>query len=766
MQKNTIKLIVPEDKMSFIPPHEFVPEDQKDSEWFKRWCQYLCTYYNPPAFSWDTFGSGNQNTNSGQDISNWNFRITDDMENNFSYLFGQQPNIQYQYLTQDPTGQTFQSPWIKGRKAGMIVDFANGDMMETLTNVTFDAVSLSREIIARKEQLFNQINLAHDMEEMLAPMQESGVSFQPYSKKLNSKEEIKTEKLNYKDELERDCIYIADDIFVRNNMDFQYSRAYLNVLCGLGAIYNYVENGKVKKAVKDCRNVIWDNRQGVDDFGRKMRFWGFVDWLTPAQAMSEVPGLSDIQNAASELEAIGEGYAESIQPYFNYYNQTGSGNNFQWWRVQGQQNLVAVVTMFWIAPRDLKFKKYDNDYGQTRIKSIKEESRFDTDDGQYLTKDIHKVQLVGNKWACNFGYAKNTVRDYKNKGNPIPNMSFFIPGMYNGQPRPVMSMIKKNQDEIDRLKFVIRRITGRDRGRVPIINAMAMGEAGKSAVQFADDLDNVGVLVARTSGEYQQILRDNRIVDVVDLSNNSQIATYLQLLAEEYNEMREVVGYSAIALGQQSNYVSQGVQSTTIQTSSNVLKYTVSGFKKFMEMDMEYSVNMQKPLIGSGKDKDGELIVGRDGVRLMKSMGKDRFSDVMIKLKIQTPVDEATRQQLIIMTQQWAANPQSGVLPADVLMLMSEKSLSVMERKLRLSMEKHEMKSTQQQNYQNMIAMIQAKSDQAAQDQMLQQQEASKQRIAKEKNDTKIAGDILSHSAQMASLGHQASAGAGKSASE
>lgn len=753
MERNVIKLDVPKEDLSFMPPNEFVPESQKNEEWYRRWCQHWCMFYNPAAYNYDSFGNTTTSTNGGSKISNWNFRITDNMVNNFAYLTGEQPNITWNYLTEDITGQTFQSPWIKGRKAGMIVNFANGDMMETLENITFDAVSLSKDIIAKKQQLFDQVILAHDMEEMLAPMQEMGVSFQPYSKKMNSKEEIETEKLTYKDELERDCIYLADDIFVRNDMKFRYSRAYLNVLCGLGAIYNYVENGKQKKKVIDCWNVIWDNRQS-DDFGTNMRFWGFVEYMTPAQALSAVPGLADNVNAATELNAIASGAAENLQPYFSYYNNTGAGNNFQWWRVgDNKQNLVSVVTMFWIAPRDLRFKKYVNDYGQTRIKSIKQESKFDTDDGQYLTMDIHKVQLVGNKWACNFGYAKNTVRDYKNKGNPIPNMSMFIPNQIMGQPQPVMSMIKKNQDEIDRLKFVIRKITGRDRGKIPIINAEAMGEGGKSAVQFADDLENVGVLVARSSGEYHRMMRDNRIVDVVDLSNNSQIATYLQLLSEEYNEMKEIVGYSAIALGQQNSYVSQGVQSATIQTSSNVLRYTVSGFREFMRRDMEYAVAVQKMLIGTGKDKDGELVIGREGIKLMKSMGKERFSDVLVYLKIMTPVDENTRQQLIIMTQQWAANPQSGVLPADVLMLMSEKSLSVMERKLRLSMEKHEMKMTQQQNYQNMIAMIQAKAQQQQQQQMLEQEDASKQAIAQGKNETNIAGKILDHSQKMAAMG-------------
>ncbi len=758
MEKNLIKLSVPEDKQNFNPPNEFVPESQKDAEWFKRWAQFFCTYYNPTSYNYESVGSGTKNTNSGSSAANWNFRITEEMVNNFAYLTGSQPNITWNYLTEDITGQTFQSPWIKGRKAGMIVNFANGDMMETLENITFDAVSLSKDIITKKQQLFDQVKLAHDMEEMLAPIQEAGVSFQPYSKKLNSDEEIEAEKLSYKDELERDCIYLADDIFTRNDMKFRYSRAYLNVLCGVGAIYNYVENGKVKKKVLDCWNVIWDNRQS-DDFGRNMRFWGFVEYMTPAQALSDVPGLADYTDAATELNAIARGEAENPQPYFNYYNYTGAGNNFQWWRVaDNQQNLVSVVTMFWIAPRDLRFKKYVNDYGQTRIKSIKDEAKNGDEEGQYLTMDIHKVQLVGNKWACNFGYAKNTVRDYKNKGNPIPNMSLFIPGQVMGQPQPVMSMIKKNQDEIDRLKFVIRKITARDRGRIPIVNAEAMGEGGKSAIQFADDLDNVGVLVARSSGEYQRMLRDNKIVDVVDLSNNSQILTYIQLIKEEYEEMQSVVGYSAIALGQQGNYVSQGVQSRTIQTSSNVLRYTVSGFREFMRMDMEYATAVQKMLIGTGKDKDGELVIGRDGVRLMKSMGKERFSDVLVYLKIMTPVDDATRQQLIVMTQQWAANPQSGVLPADVLMLMSEKSLSVMERKLRMSMEKFEMKSTQQQNYQNMIQMIQMKAQEQASAQALAQQEGSKQHLQQSKNETAIAGKVLDNSTKMAQIGHQAAA--------
>lgn len=747
-----ITLDVPKEDINYVPPFEFVPEEKKDADWFLRWARYLCTFYNPPAYRWDYWNLNSGKTNSGTDITNWQFRLTDEMLNNYAYLFGQQPNINYMYLTQDASGQTFQSPWIKGRKAGMIVDFANGDMMDSLDNVTFDAVSLSKEVITRKQQLFDKIDLAIDMDEMMQPLSEMGISFQPYHKKLSSKEEAAHEKLSYKDELERDLIYLAEDGFLRNDMKYQYSKAYLNTLCGIGAVYNYVENGKGKKKVIPCYNLIFDNQSGDDDFGRKMRYWGFVEYMTPAQALSAIPDLNAYPGAVKELEAIGAGNVENLQPFYNYYNSNFANMNFQWWRTEQGRNLVSVATLFWIAPRDLKFKKYINDYGQKRIASIQEDEKYQSQEGQYLTMDIHKVRLVGNKWACDFGYAKNTVRDFSNKGNPVPNMTFFIPGMTMGQPRPVMSMIKKNQDEIDRLAHKLREITGRDLGKVWIVNAAAMGEAGKGAVEFSDDIKNLGGLVARDSGEYQRMTQNMRLVDVIDLSTNSQLLSYLELKREEEAQMEQLVGYSKIALGQQSGYVSQGVQQTTMSTSSNVLRYTAEGFIEFMRRDMEYYCNMIRPIVGMGGEKS-ELLVGKDGVRLMKSLGRERFSDAMVYLKIERPIDDATRARILQYALAWSQNPAFGISADLILMLESEKSLGRMIRKFELALQEQKIQAQQQQNYQNMISMIQQQAAQQNAQEIAAMQEQNKAQMAQAKNQTSLAGDILSHSSQMASLG-------------
>lgn len=736
-----IKLDVPEEPISIVSPSELIPESKKDREYFENAARYYATYYNVPSYGFDT-----GNTNSGSDLSNWDMRLSDDMVNNFSYLFGRQPNINYKYLTQDISGQTYQSVWINGRNAGKIVDFANGDMLSALSSVIFDANSLSKEVVAKKNELFDKINLAFEAKDSLSGLEQMGVAFKPYHKDFDMKEDIDEEKKNYKDDLEDIAIEITEDIFKRENCKFAYSKAWLHNLCGIASIYNYVVNGKLKKRVIPCFSTIWDNRKD-DDFGQGMKFWGFVEYDTPTGWISKYPELSEMGNAVKDLQAIGDNEVENLAAFTNYYNQPFQSNNLQWYVSNQGRNLIAGVTLFWVAPRDLQFKKGD---GKDYVKSIKDDEKFQQERGDYLTLDIHKCTLIGNKWGVDFGYAKNTVRDFYNKGNPVPNMSFFIPNMTMGMPRPIMSMIKKNQDEIDRLSHKIREITGRDYGRVPVINASVMGEGGKSAIEFADDIKNVGVLVVRTSGEMMQMARDMKAVELVDLSSNSSILSYLQLKQEEERLMEEIVGLSKAAMGQQKQYISGQVQSQSSALGGNVMKYQMDGFFEFIRRDLQYSMNVQKMLIGSGKDKDGDMIVGDKGVRLIKDLGLRRFEDMQLYIKIEDAVDEKDRQMILSLAQAAIQNSaQTGVDIDDMLMLINEKSLGQMIRKLKNSMKKKKMEAEKKAKYEQMIQMAQQAQDQQHQKELAQMQEENKNQRDQAGNETKLASSMLNHSAQV-----------------
>lgn len=747
-EKNTIKIDYPTEDLSSAQPSDFVPESKKTREWFEQWARYICTFYNPPAYSFDL--NGEQNTNSGTDARNWNMRLADEMINNLSYLMGQQPNINYRYLEQDATGRVFGNPWIKGRNAGKIVDFAHGELIGSLENITFDAVSLSKDVITKKNKLFEDIKFAFQIKDKLP----EGVQYKPYNKDFDMEEDIEEEKINFKDELEDIAIDLTEDIFTRENLKWKYADIYLDVLCGMGAIYNYVSNGKIKKRHIESFNCIWDNRRN-SQFGEGMRFWGFVEYNTPVDWVAKCPELADIPNAVNELYAIGNNAVENIAGFMQFYNN-GWDNGLQWYNDINGKRMIAGVTGFFIAPRDLKFIKSTKDgkrlyakedgslffrddignvtsyKGKTYIKkqegsqTIEQNEKYQDEKGDFLTLAVHKFQMIGNRWCTNFGYEKNILRNYNNPGEPVPNMSFFIPNMKLGQPRPVMGIIKKNQDEIDRLSKVLRDLQGRDYGKIPIVNAAIMGESGKDAVAFSDDLKNEGVLVARTSAEFLQLTRDLRAVEVIDLSNNSNLISYLELKREEERQMEEFVGLSKNSLGTQDKYISGQVQNQSANYSSNIMKNTVDGFMEFMRRDLQHSMNIQKMLDGRGKNKDAEMVLGANGLKLVKITKERSFESMLLYIKIQDNVDQATRQRILAYAQAWSQNIEYGIDPSDILMLEQEKSLSQMIRKLQRSIKRNKMDKQKEFAYQQQIQSMQ-------QMQIQQQQAASQAQIESKK---------------------------------
>jgi hypothetical protein len=471
------------------------------------------------------------------------------------------------------------------------------------------------------------------------------------------------------------------------------------------------------------------------------------------------PELADIPDAVNQLRSLGNNAVENVTEFTTWYNQ-GWDNGMKWFDNVNGTWMVAGVTMFFIAPRDLKFirstkdgkrlyeKGSDGDLffkddignlvsykGKTYIKkqegdqSIKENEKYQYETGDFLTNAVHKVTMIGNKWTTNFGYEKNILRNYYNKGEPIPNMSFFIPGMKFGQPRPIMGIVKKNQDEIDRLGKRLRDLEARDYGKIPVINAAMAGETGKDAIAFADDLKNNGILVARTSSEFLQLTRDMKMVEVIDLSASANILQYLELKREEERQMEEFVGLSKTALGQQKQYVSGQVQSQSANYGSNIMRNVVDGFFEFMRRDLQISMNIQKMLDASGKNKDSGLVIGTKGVRLVKAMKGRQFEDLLLYIRIQDSISENDRQLLLSWGQMWASDSsKSGIGADDLLMLISEKSISQMIRKLKLSIKRNKMNAQQQQAYQNQIEMMQQQQALTAQGKMSAEQLAASYR--------------------------------------
>ena len=774
-------LTVPSSPIQYHQPDFDVLEKDKTPDWYAGNIRFYSRSYNQrknnidPFGGYQTVGDANSNSEANSNSANLNAPVlrgeADDMRLNFSYYFGRQPNIDFNYVTTDSTGKSFSNPWIRGKHAAKLVDFLKGPALKLLSSVKFTAQTLSKEAASKKGELFNKALLKMEMKEYFSQMEALGVSFSPTSQNFDMMEEVEDWMRDYKDEGELLASNMSADIYALNKLKYVYVNAWLHTIVGgIGAVYNYVSNGRVKKQHIPCYNLIWDsNNDG--DFNERGQYVGFIEFLTPQEIFSKYR-TEITKTDLNTIKALAEKKG-GWEQFMNFYN--AGSTNFQWYQWRADELRVGCVTMFWIGPRDLRWKKYKAPSGEDRYRKL---NNYTADDleamnssgelstsqlkyikpeqelrGDYDFDDVHKGVLIGNRILVDYGYNKNRIGEWKNKGNPELPIKLFIPNLTAGEVRSTMGMLRNNQDEIDRLGWEIRQITGKSQGKIPVFDASLLQAPYNDPYKLADLAKDVGFLVVNKQNAIDPDATKRPIADYLDLSGNApMIQQYIALKQEEERTMEEILNLSKVALGQNSGYISQGAQQNTAAYSSMGTAYLFDGFMHFIENDTRYGTNTQK-LISAMDDEDEmvSFIAGTNGITWSKITQERRFEDCLIFVQIADIVDEQARQRLLAYAQNWSQNPEFGVRPLDIVKLEKATTYSEMVRILELSLKKGEMKQQQQQAYNDMQAKVMAeKNNQAQMQQEDIRQEGANQRTA-EQVKGKLAGDILKHHAGMKS---------------
>lgn len=732
-----MKFKAPEEPISYEMPDEAARDEDKSESWYVQNVRHYATYYNQEStFAGNISRQGSENASS----SSPTLPVADYIRSNFAYYFGRQDNVDYNYLTQDRTGNSFQNPWIKGKQAAKLIDFLKGPALSLLDEVSFSAKTIDPDELNDKQELFDKIDIKKNFMAEWKMLESLGVKFNPINDEFELPEEYDDWKKDFQSAGEELAVAFADEIYEQNKAKYILINALLHtVVGGIGSVYVYVENGRAKLRHIASQNRIFDHRND-DDFGGGARFSGFVERLTPGQCISRWKDQlteEDVENIKSLAKGDGD-----TEAFCNYYNMGVS--NYTPISGKGASCMVHAVTMFWIGPRDFRLMKSKNRYGDTRVKKADEQNPVDSERKSDLQTDVlHCGTLIANRWLVDWGYMNNVVRDYNNKGNPILPIHTYIPNMCFGEPRPVMGMLRNNQDEIDRLKHKIRELNAKDQGKV-LVFRVPIGE-GVSHLKVADDLKDVGITVLPYNPDLPEEVRGIKPFEMVDLSNSGSIQELLALINVEQVTMEEVLNLSKMALGQTNTYVSNKAQQNSVSYSSMGTAYLYNGFSHFVNNIFLHAANMQKMI--SPTDKWILFNTSSAGQKFLKMTKKDRFEDVCIFIKANDTVDDKGRERLSEFVKMFATNPNGGIDFEDILMIEQEKTWSGMIRKLRYSMKKKKRDAKQQQDYQN--AVQQAMNQQNIDGQM--QQEQMRQKGADNRMDQQIEhksfDSVLKHNA-------------------
>lgn len=703
-------------------------EAEKTPQWYLDNLRYQLSFYNTlfkninygPAYDSEY---GNQ-TYYTQPVNN--------MMRNMLYYLGKQPNLDYNFLTGNVGQPNLQAVWIKGQKIPQLIDYLLGSMRTRMANAKWSANPLSDRAKSQRSELIEKMKLKFLLKEEFSRLKQIGIEFNPANEEdFDAPEQIDAwVDQNYKDILAEIIPTIADGIWNDDQWIYKMPQAFKNCLImGPCGIEHKVDKGRPYVRVPMPYQMIIDTRKD-DDFNSYGRFAGVIDFMTPGEIFANNYGLN-----TEDRKEISEMARD---------NKLGSSwntsRNLVWWNYSASNTdaTVAVVTTYWLAPRDLGYKEYTNRFGTRKI--VKTDPSNPKERGQYFIDDVYKATCIGNRWLVDYGPIDNVVESPTDKSKPLLPLRVFMPNMTGGETPSVTSRLRQLQDEVDAIRFKIREMIGNGKGKAYFIHGYKLGGT-VDAKEVIDDLSSMKIHVLKSSGETIDASDMKGVVEQVDLTMDPMITALINYAQLIETTMEEIVNISKIALGQQNQYVGAGTQRASIGQSTLGLTRLFEEFMDFVQQNMMYACNVAKTLYCEPNNQVADFTIGEKAIKFLKLLPKYKFEDFEVVLTLNDVIDEAGRQRLIAIAQAMAQNGQITML--DFLNIETAKTYTEMKVVIEQTLKQKEVEAKRQQALQAM----QAQAMQEQQMQAMNAQEALRQAGAdkrtEETNNTKLRSVMI-----------------------
>lgn len=618
----------PRSSLYFSPPNEFVPDSQKDAAWFTQYARWIVsTFYNQPRPSF---------TNNDIPLMG----MAEEAVQNWSYYFSRQANYEYKHATTSFDGKELPAVWIPGGKVSQLIKHLRGVLLTSIESIEVTATNLSKNVLSEKANMLEKLMIKYDYKDVLKQFPK-GVEFRPVDDPavdgLDSPEEIERYVSTWQDKYSILAEKIGCAQLYMDNLPDKFLQDGTNqYIGGVSGILTEVLNGRVTNTALDAQEIIWDNRIN-DPYNREAMCCGYVKHAAPYQEVINRFKNDLTEDQIQDIRQMAESGYSNIEDFTTYYNQGfGWGNRYLWWNNAGTSNMtVAYATVYFIAPRTFPFKQMNNRFGTKRIASIKPDKKYDVGGGERIEGaqingdwsgwDIYQATLIGNKYVCCYGLMANALRENNDKGRPRLPIRILCSDMALNQGMPLVSQLKKQQNNLDRLAYAIEQKVANDWGKNYIFNGSKMGQV--PSTEIANDLKTIHVHVAAgVSGESDDPTNLQRMVESVDMTLDNNIIRYIELRNEQKREMDEIASVSQIALGQQSGATGKAVQQRTItQNSFGTLALQTSIMNHFNQV-MQYNVDLKQMLYSYNKESIEEaLIIGDEGSYLLKILDPKEF---------------------------------------------------------------------------------------------------------------------------------------------
>lgn len=725
-----------DDEAGVSYPDQDIPESEKTPDWYVNNIRYIASFYNV-AFENVLAPAGANTSGMPAAANNMGFRDlpVNRMLRYMQYYQGRQDNLDYNHWTTQNVDQpNLQAVWIKGQDIAELLNFMKGNMLERVANIQITAKALSEEAASKRQDYYTKLIMKFRFRDIFAEMSQQGVEFNVGPQEEFTSEEQIDQHMdkNFRQYGVDVAIAMARHFWYSNHCMHKFLSLFMNVcITGVAATQHYVQNGKNYMRPIPSYQAILDTRVD-DEYNRSAMFRGILETMTPTEIFARFKNLTQTQKDEIKRMARNRDLGESYNAGFA---------NFNWWNynVKREECVITVATGYWIGSHDMGLKKTTTKFGTEKIsRTEKGES------GQYVFDDLYRATLIGNRFLVEWGLDDNIVEDYKDKSRPLFPMQVFLPNMVGGEPRSIVSRLHQLQDELDALNFKVREMVGRAKGKVYVLLGGKLGGNGVNVQELEQNLSSIGIHVIASSGESNDPSNSRAdFAQMIDWTLDPNIMRLEEMIGIRRNLMKEYTSVSNVTLGMQTTYMGMGERNSAIGQSTYGLASLYHGFMDFIQMNLQYAVNVMKTLYTmDGNDTEAAFVVGDKGIEYLKIMADLKFEDFLIMLQLNDVIDEAGRKEMQQLALGWA---QNGVLDPDVYMkVRRQDTFSGSEKVLEYSMKKKREEAIAAQQAANEQAMaMQAQQLQSQQQNVALQQAGMDNREA-------MAADAEMAKAQMA----------------
>ena len=498
---------------SVKPPSPYMEENP---QWYVDNIKYALSHYNQPIFVNGrlSFLKDNNGADMGRGVAS-GYESTlpvQEMIRNLLYYFGRQPNLNYAYLTGNVDKPNLQASWIKGQKISRLVDFLTNNIKTMISNGQWEAENISPRAKGKKSEMISSLMMMYEMKPFFEDMANNGVNqMMANGQDFKFPEEIyRWMETDYKEETGELMSTIGRGLWERSGWSYKAYQAARYLICTNIACAEHIAiNGIHQWELFPSYQLIWDTRKD-DDYNKDGMFRGRITASTAAAIIKKYP-FNETQRQTIEDFSRDNTLGEPINVL----------PNMTWWNYNQSYNSVSEVTVYFKAIREIKRGKEKNRYGNERM--------IDLQDGGFGVLDVFKGTIVGGKYLVNYGPVSNIVEDRNNCSIPELPISIFCPNMMLSQYRSTVSRLVDLQDEIDALKYKVREMVGRAKGKSYVIRGNKM--TGNVDVQEVfEDISSINLTVINNSGEVGGSGGPaDKLVETVDLTLDPNIQRIWEL---------------------------------------------------------------------------------------------------------------------------------------------------------------------------------------------------------------------------------------------